>query len=99
MEFRWMIDDPIRVRTDGNGVAVESLFPVGLDDIIRTARLTYHVESGETYGVLRIDGEYVDVGDNLPVLLGLMDSAPEDGSWRVYVNDVPHNPEPFEGGE
>jgi hypothetical protein len=83
-----MVEDPIRVRRDGNGVVVEGR-PADPEVGCCSARLTYILKPGPFEwmgGIILINGFYVDVSDDLPVLLGLMDSAPEEW-WQEFSND------------
>lgn len=74
--YDWILDDDIRLRVDGAGVVVEEVARDAAGGF-RTARLTYCCEPGADSGVLRINNCYVDVGDDFPRFLGIMDAAVE----------------------
>lgn len=63
-DYEWILTEDIRLREDGAAVLV-----IGQSG--RTALLTYQQD------VLLIDTEYIDVGDDLPRFLGIMDAASE----------------------
>jgi hypothetical protein len=77
MTFQWVLDDDINLRVDRDGVVVEEANPDDDHPYSRTVRLTYHSEPGAGHGVLRFNGQYVDVGDDFPRFLGIMDAAAE----------------------
>lgn len=70
-DVSWMIDEDVQIKRDGDGVLVSR------KAWAEPVRMTYNVEPGANYGVIRFDGRYVDLGDDFPAFLGIMDAASE----------------------
>ena len=92
MSFQWVLDDDINLSDDGaGGVLVTEANPDADHPYSRAVRLTYHEEPGAGHGVLRFNGAYVDVGDDFPRFLGIMDAASEG---VTFIGDVLSRPMP-----
>jgi hypothetical protein len=76
MDFRWMLDDDIRLAVDGDGVVVTEATPDRAGGF-RSARLSVAMIGTPAEAKLLINNCYVDVGDDFPRFLGIMDAAAE----------------------
>ena len=95
-DFRWMLDGDINIREDDSGGVIVVDAEADEAGAVRSVRLTYHEEPGVvsgTCGVLRFNGQYVDVGDDFPRFLGIMDAAAEG---VTFIGDCLSRPLPEE---
>lgn len=83
-DIEWILNDDINLEIISTGVKVS-------DRDGRECVLTYHAEPGAGHGILRFDGRYVDVGDDFPRFLGIMDAAAEG---VTFIGDCLNRPLP-----
>jgi hypothetical protein len=91
MSFKWVLDDDINLSVDGASVLVTEASPDADHEYSRSVRLTYHAEPGADHGILRFNGRYLDVGDDFPRFLGIMDAAAEG---VTFIGDCLSRPLP-----
>jgi hypothetical protein len=87
MDYRWILDDDIRLSVSDcacGGVDVDEATPDAAGGY-RSAHLSY------ADGVLTINNCFVDVGDDFPRFLGIMDAAAEG---VTFIGDCLSRPLP-----
>jgi hypothetical protein len=85
MDFRWMLDADINIREDGRDGVIVVDAEADAAGAVRTVCLTY------VDGELRFNGAFVDVGDDFPRFLGIMDAAAEG---VTFIGDCLSRPLP-----
>ena len=83
-DVEWVITSPVRLRVLPDGAVQVTEDPAEPSGTARRCELRLTDE-----GQILFDGEFVDVSDDFPVFLGLLDEAADGQTYSAPYSDEP----------